>query len=55
MFGTTDIALLVATGLLLNITPGPDTLQGISVHDDAKGVNLDWRCVLTGAVERSGT
>jgi threonine/homoserine/homoserine lactone efflux protein len=26
MFGTTDIALFIASGLLLNITPGPDTL-----------------------------
>ena len=26
MFGTTDIALFIVSGLLLNITPGPDTL-----------------------------
>jgi threonine/homoserine/homoserine lactone efflux protein len=26
MFGTTDLALFVVAGLLLNITPGPDTL-----------------------------
>jgi threonine/homoserine/homoserine lactone efflux protein len=26
MFGTTDLALFVVSGLLLNITPGPDTL-----------------------------
>jgi threonine/homoserine/homoserine lactone efflux protein len=26
MFGTTDLALFVMAGLLLNITPGPDTL-----------------------------
>jgi threonine/homoserine/homoserine lactone efflux protein len=26
MFGTTDLALFVAAGLLLNITPGPDTM-----------------------------
>jgi threonine/homoserine/homoserine lactone efflux protein len=26
MFGTTDLALFVLAGLLLNITPGPDTL-----------------------------
>ena len=26
MFGTTDLALFVISGLLLNITPGPDTL-----------------------------
>jgi threonine/homoserine/homoserine lactone efflux protein len=26
MFGTTDLALFVVSGLLLNVTPGPDTL-----------------------------
>ena len=26
MFGTTDLALFVVSGLLLNILPGPDTL-----------------------------
>ncbi|MGI8895538.1 MAG: LysE family translocator [Casimicrobiaceae bacterium] len=26
MFGTTDLALFVVSGLLLNITPGPDTM-----------------------------
>jgi threonine/homoserine/homoserine lactone efflux protein len=26
MFGTTDIALFILSGLLLNVTPGPDTL-----------------------------
>jgi threonine/homoserine/homoserine lactone efflux protein len=26
MFGTTDLALFITAGLLLNITPGPDTL-----------------------------
>src|SRR5687767_4688629 len=26
MFGTTDLALFILAGLLLNITPGPDTL-----------------------------
>lgn len=26
MFGTTDLALFIVAGLLLNITPGPDTL-----------------------------
>jgi threonine/homoserine/homoserine lactone efflux protein len=26
VFGTTDLALFVISGLLLNITPGPDTL-----------------------------
>src|SRR5450759_5573532 len=26
MFGTTDLSLFVVSGLLLNITPGPDTL-----------------------------
>ena len=26
MFGTHDLVLFVASGLLLNVTPGPDTL-----------------------------
>ena len=30
MFGTTDFALFVLAGLLLNITPGPDTLYIVS-------------------------
>jgi threonine/homoserine/homoserine lactone efflux protein len=30
MFGTTDLALFVVSGLLLNITPGPDTLYILS-------------------------
>jgi threonine/homoserine/homoserine lactone efflux protein len=30
MFGTTDLVLFVAAGLLLNVTPGPDTLYIIA-------------------------
>jgi hypothetical protein len=30
MLGTTDLALFVVAGLLLNVTPGPDT-RGIFV------------------------
>ncbi len=26
MFGTTDLALFVVSGLILNVTPGPDTM-----------------------------
>jgi len=30
MFGTTDLALFVVSGLLLNVTPGPDTMYILS-------------------------
>jgi len=30
MFGVHDLALFVASGLLLNVTPGPDTLYILS-------------------------
>jgi threonine/homoserine/homoserine lactone efflux protein len=46
MFGTTDLALFVLAGLLLNITPGPDTLY-ILGRTTLQG----WRC---GAVAALG-
>jgi threonine/homoserine/homoserine lactone efflux protein len=38
MFGIQDIALFVAAGLLLNITPGPDTAYIVG-----RSVQLGWR------------
>lgn len=38
MFGTTDLALFVVAGLLLNITPGPDTLYIL-----ARTASQGWR------------
>lgn len=38
MFGTTDLALFVVAGLLLNITPGPDTLYIVS-----RSASQGWR------------
>src|SRR3954466_8530349 len=38
MFGIQDIALFIAAGLLLNITPGPDTAYIVG-----RSVQLGWR------------
>lgn len=38
MFGIQDITLFVAAGLLLNITPGPDTAYIVG-----RSVQLGWR------------
>ena len=46
MLGTTDLALFVVAGLLLNITPGPDTLYVVG-----RTVAQGWR---TGAVAALG-
>jgi len=39
MFGTTDLALFVVSALLLNITPGPDTLYILG-----RTASQGWRC-----------
>src|ERR1700704_2346052 len=46
MFGTTDLALFVVAGLLLNITPGPDTLYILG-----RTLSQGWR---SGAVAALG-
>jgi threonine/homoserine/homoserine lactone efflux protein len=46
MFGATDLALFVVSGLLLNITPGPDTLYIV-----ARTASQGWRA---GAVAALG-
>jgi threonine/homoserine/homoserine lactone efflux protein len=46
MFGTTDLALFVVSGLLLNITPGPDTLYIL-----ARTASQGWRA---GAIAALG-
>src|SRR5260221_6045611 len=38
MFGIQDIALFVAVGFLLNVTPGPDTAYVVG-----RSVQLGWR------------
>jgi threonine/homoserine/homoserine lactone efflux protein len=41
MIGVQDIALFITAGLLLNITPGPDTAYIVG-----PSVQLGWRTVL---------
>jgi len=45
MFGIQDIALFVAAGLLLNITPGPDTAYIVG-----RSVQLGWRAGAAAAL-----
>ena len=44
MFGTTDLALFVVAALLLNITPGPDTLYILG-----RTASQGWRCGMVAA------
>jgi threonine/homoserine/homoserine lactone efflux protein len=44
MFGTTDLALFVVSALLLNITPGPDTLYILG-----RTASQGWRCGIVAA------
>jgi threonine/homoserine/homoserine lactone efflux protein len=46
MFGTTDLTLFVVSGLLLNITPGPDTMYILG-----RTASQGWR---SGAVAALG-
>jgi RhtB (resistance to homoserine/threonine) family protein len=45
MFGTTDIALFIVSGLLLNITPGPDTLYILG-----RSASQGWRSGVLAAL-----
>src|SRR5258708_15514599 len=45
MFGIQDIALFMAAGLLLNITPGPDTAYIVG-----RSVQLGWSCGAAAAL-----
>jgi len=45
MFGIQDIALFMVAGLLLNITPGPDTAYIVG-----RSVQLGWRCGAAAAL-----
>jgi threonine/homoserine/homoserine lactone efflux protein len=45
MFGTHDLALFVISGLLLNLTPGPDTLYIVG-----RSTTQGWRAGVVAAL-----
>lgn len=50
MFGTHDLALFIVSGLLLNISPGPDSLYTASRKRKASATVGQWLNRSTGAL-----